>query len=473
MTVQELPARFDRELSELIERGDHVLAAVSGGADSVALLHLLVHSRSGRAFDLSLCHLNHKLRGDDADRDEAFVRQLADDLSVPGYFDAIDVQAERKKRGGSLEEVARQVRYEFYQAAADNFHAERIALAHHRDDQAETVLFNIIRGTGIHGLRGMARSRPLDAKSTVRVIRPLLRFAKRELQDYLRAKGLGWREDHTNYLPGATRNVIRHQVLPSLAGVHGGVDEHLLQLADQAYECEKLIDEAAGRIMPAVRDEDQWSRIEVWRLEGLSTIIVGDVVRRMMIDRGIAGRRVSKGHIENVLKLLAAGSGRIVLPHRVEAWIDNDWLYLGVPPRPSPRDLDQQKVWTADTCRFGQLAQLVFSKSVRAFDRDWFDDFCIEKSCREEAIDADKVNGPLVIRYSQPGERFRPLGGPGTKKIGDFLTDQKVPLSDRPAIVVADGDGPLWLVGLRIDERVKIDDTTVKVICLQFSTVKS
>jgi tRNA(Ile)-lysidine synthase len=464
MSEQYLPACFKRIIAEMIQPGDRLLAAVSGGADSVALLYLLCNARNELRFDLALCHLNHKLRGADADRDEHFVRELADRWSVPGYFAAVDVQAERKARTGSLEEVARDVRYEFYAEAAEHFRSNKLALAHHRDDQVETVLFNLIRGCAIHGLRGMPSCRSLYPGSNVTIIRPLLGIAKAELLAYLRARAINWCEDHTNYQPHANRNVIRHELLPAIESMHSGFADHLLQLAHQAAECEQLIDKHAHPVFNAVQCEKDRRRIETWRLSPPTfRIVAGEVVRTMMIAQGVGAGKITRQHIESIMRLIDRNAGRVILPQAVEAWIDGDWLCVGKRPSGERPDLEKTLLWRDETCHF---AGCTFTQSSRKFDPQWLDAFCREKSPFEEALDSDKLSLPLLIRYAQPGETFHPLGAPGEKKIGDFLTDHKVPLADRPALLVADQTGPIWLVGQRIDERVKIAPTTQNVIIL-------
>ena len=449
---------------KLISRGDRVLAAVSGGADSNALLHLLVAARNTIGFDLFVGHLNHQLRGESADMDEQFVRRTAQELSLPFHAEAVDVDADRRQRGGSLEEAARRVRYEFYERAVRHFGAGRIALGHHRGDQVETVLFNIIRGTGLHGLRGMPRARPLRVGGSVMIVRPLLSITKDELVAYLQSKGLGWREDHTNAAMIASRNVLRHRVIPEMEQIHSGFAQHLLALADQAAEAEAIVDDRADRLLAvAQRDQSSWS-IEDWRLDLSPAIVAGEAIRKMLIGVGVGAGRIAANHIADVLRLVRSNSGAVDLPDGIRARVLNDRLFVERKPAPQAKDLDAQIAWVGGECRFGDRR---FSQQRQPFDRLWFERFLGEKTSGEEAIDAEKVEGNLVIRYAREGERFRPLGSPGGKKIGDFLTDRKVPPQDRPAVVVADARGVVWLVGFRIDQRVHVGERTRNVIVLR------
>jgi len=474
MASRDFAARFIDCLGtkRFIRRGDRVVAAVSSGADSVALLHLLREARNAIDFQLSLCHLNHKLRGSDADGDEQFVRDLAERWSIPAHFAEIDVRAQRDRRGGSLEEAARMVRYDFYTDAAEHLYGDcstgcKVALAHHRDDQCETIIFNLIRGAGVHGLRGMPAVRPLGPEGDITIIRPLLDFSKAELIDYLRASEHSWREDRTNYQLNATRNVIRYQLLPALERVHQGFKEHLLQLGEQAHQCEELLRERSESVLSAVERKGQLCSIETWRVNSLPRIIAGEVVRRMMIDVGVSGGRITSKLISAVLDLARSNEGRISLPAGRSAWIENSRLFLGEAPTLDRRDVDKSVTWLNEACRFGDFR---LTRAVRDFDARWFDNFLREKSRWEEAVNADQVQEPLIVRFSRPGDKFHPLGSPGAKKIGDFLTDNKVPIKERPAVVVADQSGPIWLVGHRIDERVKIRPSTRKVIILQAQT---
>ncbi len=442
-TVEQIPGRIREILigRRLIEPGDRVMAAVSGGADSTALLVILNHLKKDMSFDLSVCHLNHQIRGELADADEQFVKELCEKLHVQLYLERRDVPAIRERAGGSLEEVARRVRYEFFETAACRLNANKIALAHHRDDQCETVVFNLCRGSGIHGLRGMPMRRILCDR--VELIRPMLTLSKSELEEYLQAHRMAWCRDHTNEELRASRNVIRHTVLPAMRAVHPAVQEHLLDLAEQAGQIEALLGERVRQILSASRREGETICIEQWRIRTLPELLAGEVVRAMLMEIGAGLSDFGSRHF----RYIAGLSGRMDLPAGMVARTEHGWLMIG--PRAT------------------REVQYELSLRVMDYDALIFKNFCRTKSRFQEMVDADKVCGSPVLRLGREGERFWPLGAPGHKKVGDFLTDVKAGWSARPATVVADEKGIIWLIGWRIDDRVKVTNETKRLLLLE------
>jgi tRNA(Ile)-lysidine synthase len=443
----------------LIAAGDRVTAAVSGGADSVAMLIVLSELRAKLGFELTTCHLNHQLRGEASDGDEEYVRRLCERLNVPVYVERQNVNAIQQKQGGSLEEVARRVRYDFFERAANEFHANKIALGHHRDDQCETVIFNLLRGSNVHGLRGIPLSRSLSPDSNVKIVRPMLSISKADLENFLRARKIDWREDHTNFELQASRNVIRHKVLPAMAEANESVREHLLLLAEQAGEIESLLSERAEAILRAGKQVGGTIRIETWRLKTLPKIVASEVARLMLIRLGVGLRKFTADHFRRLAEL---SEGRLDLPGGLRARVEYGWLILG------RFDIERvtdhiEKLPIGGSCRFRRFE---FSAEVREFDQKAFKCFLREKIRQEEWLDADKISGPLSVRYAKEGERFHPLGAPGSKKVGDFLTDVKAGFAARPAVVVADENGIVWLVNWRVAERARISEKTEKILRL-------
>jgi tRNA(Ile)-lysidine synthase len=439
--------------NDLIRSEDRVLVGVSGGADSVGLLVLLDQIKATLKFQVFAGHLNHQLRGPAAEEDEGFVKDLTQQLNIPFYAERQDIPAIRAQRGGSVEETARAVRYEFYLRASRHFSAKKIALAHHRDDQCETILFNMLRGSSVHGLRGIPVKRELNGAD---IIRPLLDVSRNEIEEYLRSKGIEWRVDHTNLEPCTSRNALRLKVLPVLEEVNPSFREHLLFLGRQAGEIEKLLGEQAKRVLAAGHHEGNEIRIEQWRVKTLPEITACEVVREMLAATGARMGRITARHLHDIAHL----ETKLELPDGWVARVEYGRLIIG-PKRTTEKDDNVTVLAIGKKCRFGRYE---ISAEVKNYDEKAFKEFLRTKDPSCEWIDAGKVSGRLEVRYARDGERFHPLGAPGSKKVNDFLTDVKAGWSARPAMVITDEKGIIWLAGRRIDERVKADRNTKKVL---------
>jgi tRNA(Ile)-lysidine synthase len=442
-------------IDALIQSSDRILVGVSGGADSVGLLVILDQLKTQLGFQLFACHLNHQLRGPAAEEDERFVLDLAQRLNLPFYTERQDIPAIRSRRGGSVEEVARAVRYEFYLRAARHFSANKIALAHHRDDQCETILFNLLRGSSVHGLRGIPVIRKLG---DVEIIRPLLEVSKTEIEKYLRSKEIAWRTDHTNLELCTSRNVIRLKLLPTMEEINPSVRDHLLSLGRQAKEMETILKEQATRVLAASHKEGNEISIEQWRLKTLPELVACEVVREMLVETGAKMGQITARHLAEVVHL----ETKLELPDNWAARLEQGRLIVG-PRQTAEKTENPHLVRIGEPCRFGRLE---LSTQLRDFDEKEFYKFLRTKDQFSEWIDAGKVSGRLEIRHARDGERFHPLGAPGHKKIGDFLTNVKAGWSARPAVVLADETGIIWLVGHRIDNRVKTGQNTKKILTL-------
>jgi len=462
------PARFFRNLrayideTGMLEQGRRVLVGVSGGPDSMALLHGLVavNRANQRDWHLHVGHLNHGLRGAEADADATFVSDQARALSLPVTVERIDVRAAAQPRQ-SLEEAARQHRYRFYERLALTTDSSCVAVGHHADDNAETILHRIIRGTGMRGLAGIAPNRPLRQGSDIRLIRPLLTFRRDEIEQFLADAGIEHRQDSTNLLPDHTRNRLRNELMPLIRRQFNvGLTDALLRLGQQAVWIDAYLRETAERALQTLTVSQHQRRL-VLNVPGLlrkSTIVQTELIRQAMLRFNIGEQDVGFAHLVAVVELCrqSAGSKIVHLPGGLTATCRYDRLIFSVDadaPAPpiSPVSLSvpgQTHVSAVD---------LIVEAELVDFRFDELDRMLAGKSRNVEWLDYDRLKPPLVLRSRQRGDRFRPLGAPGSKRLAEFLIDAKVEPADRNRVpIICDGDGPVWVVPHRIDDRARL-----------------
>ena len=430
-----LPAGFAALTTEyaMLPAGGHVLCAVSGGADSVCLLHLLKGQAEAEGFTLTAAHFDHGLRGEDSRRDAAFVAQLCRDWGVPCVTGSGDVAVEAGRRGAGLEETARDLRYAFLEEAADAVDADVIATAHNAGDNVETLLLHLIRGSGLQGLAGIPPRRG-------RLVRPLLATSRAEITAYLEAHGLPHVEDASNADPAFARNKLRHQVLPLLQALNPRLEEALGETirrlrADNDY----LNAQAAGMAREAAwADDDLVTRAQL--VARAPDPIAVRIIRWMLLEMG--EHQFSAAHLQAVVDLArsSAPSGRVDLAHGLTAYRVYGDLLLTVqgedplPPfTPVPLALEGEtslpEAGWALTCR-----RAVTPAEAPRGGNHFF-------------LDPARLSGPLVLRPRQTGDRLA-LPGRGEKTVKKLLIDGKVPRRLRERVpVLADGAGVVWLGG--------------------------
>jgi tRNA(Ile)-lysidine synthase len=461
---------FIREHRLLLKR-QRLLLAVSGGADSVCLLHILVRLQDELNLQLHVAHLNHQLRGADAVSDARYVGQLARRLKVPATIEERDVKTYRARHHLSLEEAAREVRYEFLAQVAKSIGADCVAIGHTRDDHIETVLMHLIRGTGTRGLRGLQPiSRWRYEGGTLTVIRPILGLSRQETADYCRQYQLRPRLDATNLSLSPLRNRIRLQLLPLLRRYNPRVDEALLRTARMAGDELAFLDEEGARL---------WRKIV--RKQG-DTIIIdrGEFLRlplalkrhllRMALEEWLGDLKdIETRHIEEVVAALRKPAGKkLDLPGGLAWTVDYDRYLLG----PDPAVLSPFPVLENDfalkipgqTIASGwrvTAAVMVPPPAKKRIDSNF-------SAC----FDLDKVGRKLMVRSRRRGDRFQPLGMAQTKKLGEFMVDAKIPRHWRERVpIVCSPKQIVWVVGWRIDDRVRVTEDTKRVLCLDFRPV--
>jgi len=460
-TFQNRSLKFIRQ-HRLVSPGDRLLVAVSGGPDSVALLHILnALKQTLELKQLTVVHFDHQLRGKASEQDLNFVESLAESLNLPIIVRQGDVLSYRKEHGLSLEMAARACRHNFFREVMEKLQVQKVALGHTADDQAEELLLRLLRGTGPAGMAGML---PCSQQG---IIRPLLFASKAEIINYIRDMELSFRQDESNLQPFCQRNMLRLKILPMLAEhFHPQISQTLSRHANLIRDEEDYWAQQINSCWAKVCGEENSSRVSLSLpiLVSLHPALLRRILRYAVerLKSNLFGFYAV--HFEILWGwIFTAGSGKALqLPDNIWVYREAEKLVIARkhPYSSEPINLTITEVGLYDfhTLRVGlSLKQITSPESP--------------PTLRNSAwIDADKIEWPLNIRSWQPGDRFRPLGLEGTKKLQDFFTDTKVPRSRRGQIpLLCDRKGICWLMGYRLDERVRVTAETRRILVVEFS----
>ncbi|MBI1886682.1 MAG: tRNA lysidine(34) synthetase TilS, partial [Chloroflexi bacterium] len=412
----------------LFSTGGRALVAVSGGPDSSALLLVLARLREALSLDLTVAHFDHRLRSvEEREGDTAFVRGLADHLGVGFVQDSGDVRAYAKDQRLSLEEAGRRLRYRFLVEEAARLGAGAVAVGHTAGDQAETVLLHIVRGAGLDGLAGMRPLSPWPFGEGPSLARPLLCLHRRETERYCREVGIEPRQDPTNLLLEATRNRVRHQLLPALRELNPRIEEALLRLADAASADSRYLDDVAEGLWRSLAGEAE-EEVSFPRKEfaGLAQALAARLLRRAV--RHLLGRGADPVavHVEAALAALVKRRSSASLPGGLTWAVDAAKVRLlkGEPKGSSPLPETPLAVPGRTVLPGWVIEAELVPRPESPVSRDPFVAF----------LDAEGAVLPLLVRSRRPGDRLRPLGLGGEKKVQDLLVDAHVPVQERDGV---------------------------------------
>ena len=489
--------------NHMTDRGDSVLAAVSGGADSVCLLLLLHEMAAELGIKVFAFHLNHGIRGAEADRDERYVMELCERLNIPLTVAHEKVEEYAAEHGLSGEEAGRILRYHHLGETAEKYQCAKIAVAHHEDDDAETVLLNLFRGSGLAGLSGI---RPVREN----IIRPLLCVSRKEIEEYLKEQELSWCEDSTNRENDYTRNKIRNELLPWVTeNINSRTAEHILTVSEfaaqaDAYfemEAERILEESCSKRREEAKQPnsqnmgeadgkesgtDQGSKVaetEMKMCTKINTAIFDTqpeilktyIVRRMILNAAGKAKDITERHIRSVMDLSGPGGGHTAdLPYRLKAVRGYDTLEIvsrkegrNSSQMPDLNSKLESKAVSEKEIRTERDMDVVLNLDgthIRLHTVPRKKELEIPKNQYTKWFDYDKINVGLSIRYRQNGD-YLTLSGGGKKKLRRYMIDEKIQENERDRIpVLADGDHVLWVVGYRISDYYKITDETEHIL---------
>lgn len=448
--------RFRRFIGEedLIRPGQKIVAAISGGVDSTVLLDLLRRYGEELQNRISIAHVNHGLRGAESDADQRFVEDLGRTHGIPVFTVLLNDLKERSAgEGRSLQEVARILRYDFFEKVRRDTDSELIATGHNADDNAETVFFNFLRGTGLEGLAGIAVRRG-------NIIRPLLFVQRSQILEYAASRGLVFREDSSNRKSDYSRNIIRNEIFPLIESkLRAQITPALTRTAELGRILNAHLKLEVDGFLSAAMDSpgDNEYTLNLRILQVVSPAIRLSALKR--IAETLTKSGTSYERIKAISELPAMQSGSIIQ-------IDKDYIAVREPEVIRFRKAfgDEEFCMQIVPDRDYHLNDRIFS--IRETSKESVI-FSVDSSI--EFIDAEDIKLPLTLRSRRPGDVFVPLGMQRKKKVSDFLTDRKIPLSGKYQKPILESDGKIvWICGLRIDDRFRIGEKTTKIYRLEF-----
>jgi tRNA(Ile)-lysidine synthase len=441
----------------LLEYGDRVIVAFSGGADSCALLLSLTLLSEPYGLKIVVAHFNHGLRYEESDGDEMFCRDLAQTLSLP--FVTEKMRHPSIPKGVSPEDYFRQERYRFLDKIAADHEANKIALGHHLHDQAETVLLNILRGSGLDGLKGFLPMREN------KYIRPLMEVSRQDIQDFLCKNGVEYREDSSNHSKVYLRNRIRNELIPCLKEKYNPqIEQNLVRMAEIIRRDDEFINGYIREILtlPHIQNRQNGVSFSAEYFKTLHASLAYRLIKSLLESLAPAGKGFSSSHVQSLVDLVTRRSSgkRISLPYHLQVRKEYDRIVIEfdrieeIPDYeyfisiPGAIDLKERhiilstKQGTEDEIDFNSINRIYF--------------------------DRDKIKEPLMIRNRRNGDWYEPLGMRGSQKIKKLFIDRKIPRQERNRMaLIADQESVIWIENMHISERVKVSSETKNVLILE------
>lgn len=446
MLKNELLLRFREFFIEnfgikLLEEGN-ILLAVSGGVDSTVMMDLFAKSD----IPFSIAHLNFQLRGQDADQDEAFVKAQASAYSVPCYAKKVDTKSIAKQEKSSIQLTARRIRYAWFEELATAHGCQAIATAHHADDQVETIIHRIIRGSGLKGLSGI----PTRNKN---IIRPLLFAKKQEIFTYAEENNISWREDYTNSKIDYTRNKIRKKIIPLFTEINPNIHETLSRNINRWKSAHQFLENYLEQIRLVIieKNSDTW----ILNTEKISRFQINSFHNLWLI---LDHFDINEAEAEMIYHLIYSQAGKKIITSKYE-WIKNQ---NHITIYPIEKKIYQSPILVSKDQKTIQISHKTWK--ISTFSRD---EWSLKRTAEIAQLDAQKLQFPLAVRSWQPGDKIQPIGMSGKKLVSDLLTDLKLDLHQKAQVRVWLTDGQIvWIEGIRIAEPFRITDQTHTIMVI-------
>ncbi|MDP4092290.1 MAG: tRNA lysidine(34) synthetase TilS [Bacillota bacterium] len=450
----------------LIEENSKIVIGVSGGPDSICLLSILNSLSSELGISLAAVHINHMLRGEDALKDEEYVREFCSKAGIPVFVEHCDIKALARNQSLSIEEAGREARYNEFYKIAEKISAKAIAVAHNSNDQAETVLMNIIRGTGLTGLKGMDYKRGI-------IIRPLLNVTREEIEEYCKSHNLNPRTDSSNFENYYTRNKIRLELLPAVRDIFKtDISRRILRMSELIREDADFIEDTVIKVYNncILKQDSNSVELRIDALKANHPAIVKSVLRKAI--EGLKGdlKGIEYIHIRNIIEMLNCGKTgmEVHIPGGLRAGTSYDILHIyfesslyicedfeAVLKVPGTTEVLNGK-YIFETFLFGN------GKDNYRFSED-------QQNSSEQYFDYDKFRKEAFIRTRKQGDIFKPYKSNGTKKLKEYFIDNKVPreLRNKTPLIGVENE-IVWITGYRTSDKFKVTENTKRVLKINF-----
>ncbi|MDX9714428.1 MAG: tRNA lysidine(34) synthetase TilS [Dissulfurispiraceae bacterium] len=438
----------------MLVQGDHLLIGLSGGPDSTCLTHIMSRLKNELQIRISAIYIDHGLRPGETTHEIEFCDNLCKNLNIPFKSAVIDVKTFCKEKGLNIHEAAREMRYTQLQNHAAHINAQKIALGHNADDQAETVLMRILRGTGPAGMSGIPPVRS-------NIIRPLIGTSRSDIMAELNSRDLDFVVDSSNLKDVYTRNRLRSAVMPALMKINPNLLETISRTIDIFRDEEKYFSiQVTKSLMTLIRTKTA-AKIELllMPMESMHTALLRRLIRRA-VDETKSLRGIDYLHIEDIIKLIKKGrSGdRIFLPGGLRIIKGYSTLLL---TSELPSVISEYQMTSPSEFLIKEASLMLNAKLITKDDYDTLDMNNKNMAC----IDAEKIEWPLTIRHRKPGDIFYPLGFGSRKKIQDFFVDAKIPRDERDKIpLIINNSEIVWIAGHRLDDRYKVEKKTTRIL---------